>query len=44
VELVHAAAVGGDAGAFDADAVLFDRIGRIYGDLVVRWAALGGST
>jgi hypothetical protein len=42
VEFIHAAAVGGDAGAFDADAVLFDRVSGIDGDLVVGvppWAA-----
>jgi hypothetical protein len=38
VELVDERLVGGDVGAFDADAVLLDRVGRVD-----RWVALGGS-
>ena len=39
-ELGHAGLVGGDGGAFDADAMLLDRMGRIHRDLVVGGVAV----
>ena len=40
VEFLHPRLVGGDGGAFDADAMLLDRIRGVDGDLVVGLVAV----
>ena len=41
IEFFDASFIGGDGGALDADIVLLDGIGGIYGDLIVGFVSAG---